>query len=509
MKVFGSKYTNNLQRFCFKAVSFSLAFVLASCSLLPSNNNTIKIVYERAAQYHKPDRNPIIVIPGIMGSKLIDQDSNRTIWGAFGGFSIDPTTPDGTRLFSRPLASHQASSGFDKNVKPNGVLDQLQINLLGIPVSIQAYAGILATLGAGGYRDQSLGLNAMSYGDDHFTCFQFDYDWRLDNVANAKRLKAFIDEKRAYIQQQYTKRYGVSETEIKFDVVAHSMGGLLTRYFLRYGNADLPENSNDATITWAGTKDIDRAILIGTPNSGAVEAFSQLIEGYDIGQPLLPYFHSPLLGTFESLYQLLPRPRHRIITWEKNGQKGEPEIVDFYNPALWQKYGWGLASDNPTTLSFLQTVLPDVKSDTERQKIAVATQARLLNNAKKFHQALDKPALAPPETELFLVAGDAVDTDSHIRVNKTDGKIKFTAKAPGDGTVPRFSALMDERLGGKWHPTLKTPIHWSSVLFLEGGHLNITRSDAFKNNVLYWLLEAPRKTNSSSYAAVKNDRVLD
>ena len=51
-------------------------------------------------------------------------------------------------------------------------------------------------------------------GDDHFTCFQFDYDWRRDNVENAKRLLAFIEEKRAYVQEQDAKRYGIVNADV-------------------------------------------------------------------------------------------------------------------------------------------------------------------------------------------------------------------------------------------------------------------------------------------------------
>jgi hypothetical protein len=116
--------------------------------------------------------------------------------------------------------------------------------VIGLPLKLRAYMEILSALGVGGYRDESFGLaGAIDYGDDHFTCFQFDYDWRRDNVENAQRLKQFIDDKRDYVQAEIRSRYGI-EQEIHFDVVAHSMGGLLLRYFLRYGDADLPADGS-------------------------------------------------------------------------------------------------------------------------------------------------------------------------------------------------------------------------------------------------------------------------
>ena len=82
------------------------------------------------------------------------------------------------------------------SVRSDGALDRVKIKLFGLPLQLNAYINILSTLGAGGYLDQSLAsnkLNEIDYGDEHFTCFQFDYDWRLDNVENARRLKKFIE----------------------------------------------------------------------------------------------------------------------------------------------------------------------------------------------------------------------------------------------------------------------------------------------------------------------------
>lgn len=113
------------------------------------------------------------------------------------------------------------------SVRSDGALDSVKVKLFGLPLQLNAYINILYTLSAGGYLDHSLAsnkLNEINYGKDHFTYFQFDYDWRLDNVENAKRLKKFIDEKKAYILREYKKR-GIRRDDVKFDIVAHSMGG--------------------------------------------------------------------------------------------------------------------------------------------------------------------------------------------------------------------------------------------------------------------------------------------
>ena len=259
---------------------------LNACVSASNQRANLKQLYDQSAQYHEPDRNPIIVIPGILGSKLVDDATGQTVWGAFRKNYADPNTADGAKLVSLSLdPQNDMPAGL---VRADGVLENLELNLAGFPITIQAYAGILSTLGAGGYRDETLGLNSIDYGTDHSTCFQFDYDWRRDISYNAVRLKQFIDQKRSEVQEQYRVRYGIENAEVKFDIAAHSMGGLLTRYFLRYGGNILPEDGSQPELTWEGAQDVERAILVAPPNAGSLEAFDQLINGFNTGRPLLP-----------------------------------------------------------------------------------------------------------------------------------------------------------------------------------------------------------------------------
>ncbi|MDA2921287.1 hypothetical protein MYX76_17650, partial [Desulfobacterota bacterium AH_259_B03_O07] len=69
--------------------------------------------------------------------------------------------------------------------------------------------------------------------------------------------------------------------------------------------------------------------------------------------------------------------------------------------------------------------------------------------------------------------------------------IEVSGQAPGDGSVLRSSALMDERIGNEWTPKLVTPIKWSNFMFLFTDHLGMTKDPAFTDNVLFLLLEQP------------------
>lgn len=457
---------------------------LASCGSGKVSAPDLGGIYTRAAMRSHEEGNPVIVIPGILGSRLRDSESGQLVWGAFEKSTADPESPEGARLVAVPMAKGVPLDELHDNVRSDGALDKVKVSLFGLPIELGAYINILSTLGAGGYLDESLAkneLNEIDYGSDHFTCFQFDYDWRLDNVENARKLKEFIEEKRAYILEEYKKR-GIDRDEVKFDIVAHSMGGLLTRYFLLYGGADLPPDGSAPPVTWEGADYVEKVVIIGTPNGGAIGAVENLLVGRDFG-PFLPKYEPAIIGTMPSLYQQLPRTRHKAVI-DRDGN-----VVDMTDPEVWIQNGWGLA--DPGQEQVIEWLLPDVPDASERRDIAIDHMKKSLARGRQFQDAIDVPAEPPEGLRVYLVAGDSIPTGSGATVSAVDGKFEITDYAPGDGTVTRENALMDERQGGYWTARLKSPIHWSGVTFLFSDHLGLTKDPAFSDNVLFILLEQP------------------
>ena len=199
--------------------SFLLHSIICMCILAgcASRHKTpdFGALYNRSAQHHDEKRNPIILVPGILGSKLIDSETGQIVWGAFTGGYAKPQTPEGARLIALPMREGAPLDQLRDSVVSNGALDILKVKVASLPIEIGAYVHVMESLGVGGYRDEELGRSgAIGYGEEHFTCFQFDYDWRRDNVENARLLHEFILEKRAYVQAEYSKRYGVTDYDV-------------------------------------------------------------------------------------------------------------------------------------------------------------------------------------------------------------------------------------------------------------------------------------------------------
>jgi hypothetical protein len=458
---------------------------LGGCSVRPEAD--LAILYNAGAQHHGVDRNPIIVIPGLLGSRLRDPASGRVVWGAFDGNAADPGTPEGARLVALPFTDMIDTPGAA--VRADGVLDRVRIRVAGIPIALRAYAEIMATLGVGGFRDEALGLGGeIDYGRDHFTCFQFGYDWRQDNVVNARRLMDFMREKRAFVQGEYARRFGVRDADVKFDIVAHSMGGIVARYAMLYGGADLPADGSLPRLTFEGARYMARVIQIGTPNGGSIDAFRALVDGRDFGAPIVPFYSPAILGTFPSLYQLLPRVRSQPVVLAGANETA----LDVHDPAVWQRMGWGIAK--PGIDADLATLMPDVASAEERRRLALALQARLLRRARAFAAAMERGVTQPAGTELMIVAGDALPTAMRLAADPATGRIEPLLSAAGDGLVLRDSALLDFRQGQEPRgPGVITPMDVQRALFLPREHLEITRDPTFRNNILYWLLDEPRR----------------
>src|SRR6185369_4292228 len=96
----------------------------------------------------------------------------------------------------------------------------------------------------------------------------FAYDWRQDNVEAARGLDRLIEA----IRRDY------ANPSLRVDIVAHSMGGLIARYYLRYGTVDVLDGS-EQQVTLYGTTRVRKLVLLGTPNMGSASSLHAFLIG--------------------------------------------------------------------------------------------------------------------------------------------------------------------------------------------------------------------------------------
>jgi len=268
--------------------------------------------------------------------------------------------------------------------------------------------------------------------------------------------------------------------------VAHSLGGLVARWYLRFG--DQPAGPDAPTINWAGAERVERCVLVGTPNLGSTGALSELVYGMHLGHFAADY-PAALLGTLPAVYQLLPHGPDTFVDASRPDDAVEPDVFD---AALWRNLGWGLAS--PDAAEKLAQLLPEVGDPAERLRIALDHQAKCLDEARRVAAALDRRAELPAGLELRLFAGDAMATPAGAQYLVSTGALWTNSTAPGDGVVTRASALGDLRRSEDWSPRLVSPIDWTQTTFLFRDHLGLVDDPSFVDNLLFALLEEPRET---------------
>ena len=157
------------------------------------------------------------------------------------------------------------AEGGPDDVKPCGLIRE--IVFLGVIVQ-DVYGPAIAHLQKIGYRE----------GVDLFI---FDYDWRRSVFDNAARLEGFAREK-------------IPNPSQRFDIVAHSMGGLIARVFAQRHDS---------------ASQLARLFSAGTPFQGSAKVYVMVEKGWGTLNPLmggLPAFRRTMLS-FPSAYELAPR----------------------------------------------------------------------------------------------------------------------------------------------------------------------------------------------------------
>jgi len=273
----------------------------------------------------------VLVLPGIMGSKLGREksllgwvDYSDVIW-------LDPVD---MRL---------------------GRLADLALGPGGKPRKGTQSVGVLYSF----YLRLKLTLDRAGFDADFH-----HYDWRRPVRDLGKEFAAFLNRQKEPVT-----------------VVAHSMGGIVTRAAIQAG---------------ARADKLKRVIMIGTPNHGSFVPAQALRAAYPFLKTLARTFDRDLatvteevFSTFAGLYDLLPAPE------------------TFPDYPIFDSEHWPQSKPRPNS-EYLES----------------ARSAQSL--------------LAPADERFHLICG--VNQDTVVGIRKVDDEFVFLQNKDGDGTVPRISA---------------------------------------------------------------------
>lgn len=413
-------------------------------------------------------KNPVIFVPGLSGSELRHKVSGERVW-----FRAIKSDKEDLRL---PISADLAKNRDD--LVPGDILRTIKVG----PFSVtDIYGGFVTAMrDRGGYHEE----NWMTPSADgaHDALYVYSYDWRLDAVDNARRLFDNVE----------TLKQKLKKPGLKFDIVAHSLGGIISRYAAMYGNADLPADVKGIKPNWAGAKHFNRIVLMGTPNEGSVLSLSSLTNGFSIGGvridlPFLEDTSKFTVFTIPSAYQLLPAPG----TFKAYDDRLEPLEIDIYDPKVWKRYGWSIIDDKD---------FPGHFSPAERQS-AEAYFAAVLDRARRTHLAL-AAAKGPSRGVSFQIVGadckTALDSiviykdklsDKWVTLfrprgfTRWDGEKITTAElqklmmTPGDGVVTRRS--LETRTPGS--------IGGGAEKFICGEHSRLAANAQVQDQIIKWL----------------------
>jgi len=361
-----------------------------------------------------------VLIPGIMGS-ILTKDGHDVfgltvsagLAGLFSGgrsitdLRVDPTAPPGTRPDDGVVASRIAP---DAHLVP----------------------GLWKIDGYGVVGDYLVKRLRTVPGDSYV---EFAYDWRLDNRVAAQDLRDRIAVWLAARRQTHPNARVV--------LVAHSMGGLVARYYLE---------------VLGGWRDARALVTFGTPYRGSLNALETLSNGLTKAFGLVDL--SDLVRSFPSIHQLLPI--YPCVVTADGSVRRVTEVAH-------QIPGLNVAA--VTAARAFHTEIED----------AVAANALL-------------PEYQAARYRTHCVVGIEQPTGQSATVTGSGVAIQLTFPGPdlgGDGTVPRVSASPQEvdddseaMFAGAKHGSLQNT---DAVLTQLRGWMTGVDLSAFRGGAVTWL----------------------
>jgi pimeloyl-ACP methyl ester carboxylesterase len=314
----------------------------------------------------------MVLLPGITGSVL--QRDGKDVWAVNPGAAF-------RALLSLGRNIKQLQLDGDDPGKPDLGDGVTAPRLVG---DIHLIPGFWKIDGYSGIKERLFRQLTLTEGKNWF---DFPYDWRRDNRVAAQRL--------AELAPRWLDawRRESGNADARLVLLGHSMGGLVSRYYL--------ENLG-------GWQDTRHLITFGTPYRGSLNAVDSLVNGFRKGFGPLSLDLSALLRSLTSVYQLLPI--YESVEAESTGGLARPGEID----------------------------LPNV----DRARAAAALAFHRDIERSQAQNAQD-PRYHDAGYQITPLVGIFQTTNQSARIAGGEAKLLTTYRGEdlgGDGTVPRVSA---------------------------------------------------------------------
>ena len=413
------------------------------------------------------ERVPLILIPGLLGSRLTRADDGVELWP---GTTRKLLTSNYEDLALR--IDPETLEPIDDGLVASGLFDAA--------VGRDFYRRIVRELGqAGGYRLMRPGHPVVQ---QKARLYVFTYDWRQDNVKTVQKLDELIE--------QIRRDYG--DPSLRVDVIAHSMGGLIVRYYERYGTVDVL-NGNSFPVTRLGLSKLRRVVLLGTPNQGTVSAVHKFLNGYRVGISALP---TEGVATMPSTFQLFPHP---LVDWVVN-INGHHLNFDVFDVEFWRRYEWSIFDHR------IRRRMDRHRDIWPTQEVFELWFQKRLERARRFVWSLMVPAGDVPLIKPLLLGGDCVPTPRRLVFENIEGEAiarllpeQILLPAPGvdyeslmfeggDGSVTRSSLLSLQDLSREVPRHEQENMETGQSLFVCARHDGLTSNDELLDALIEYLL---------------------
>lgn len=496
-------------------VNLITALFLFGCGIKELKN------YEEFHDYSKPGskliRLPVVIVPGIKGSLL--KRGDKEFWGKSYRVAFLHTF-DELQFPIKMQLNDYFNDSFGKfyntkNVRDGGIMEKYWIALPFLNIlDVSIYNNIGKVLEkSGGY----------SLNND---LFMFSYDWRLDNRISAAHLawevekyqKLFlnylldkicegnVNEFKKCKDKLKQKKLMTDDGHIKVNLIAHSMGGLVARYYIQM---------------LGGEDNVNKLIMLGTPNQGAMDSFKAIAEG-EFPESILHFYKKKstrsIIFSWPSAYQLLPRYASCLKKGNSNYHKNFQDwgLCDSYSIILddtesdkvinnWVSHNLvpEAGFDSVDTLEVKKKFLKEQLISAAKFHNAINAkfdekyEERKLNMIKSFSDAasidvkvekkfIDHQAKTPfilfgghcEPTLKYAYITEKENNVEHLEFdNPQKNKDKNKTSTMGDGRVPIVSLRL---------PTRENPSDFQFLLC--EGHANLVSNKTFQYNLLRELL---------------------